>query len=86
MQREREARRLKRITRAAKIVSLLILVGIPFVLGFITGRVTKQAPTSAYQVKAELETEYVAPEYIIPDGCALDVVVCEGEPDYVPKQ
>lgn len=88
IQREREAKRLRRITRVAKIISLLILVGIPFTLGFITGRVTKQeAPTTPYQIKAEVESElpeYVAPEYKIPDPCGLAVVVCDGEPDYVP--
>lgn len=86
MQREREARRLKRITRVAKIISLLILVGIPFAIGFFTGRVTKpEAPSTPYQVKAEAVEEYTAPEYKIPDACELDVVVCEGEPDYNPN-
>ena len=87
MDRKRKEQREKRITRIAKIISLLILIGVPFTIGFFTGRVTKpEAPTKPYQVKAEAVEEYTAPEYKIPDPCGLDVVVCEGEPDYVPKQ
>ena len=78
-----ERRKARRIARVAKTISLIILIGIPFALGVLTGRATKQLPSNpAYQVKAEAVEEYTAPEYIIPDACELAVVQCPGEPEY----
>ena len=87
MQRERAARKERRITRLAKIISLTILIGIPFILGIVLGRATKHVPTApAYQVKAEAVEEYTAPEYVIPDACELAVVQCPGEAEYNGQQ
>lgn len=87
MQRERARRKERRIMRLAKIISLTVLIGIPFALGVLTGRVTKSVPaTPAYQVKAEAVEEYVAPEYVIPDACELAVVQCPGEAEYNGQQ
>ncbi len=82
MQRERQAKHLRRVKRVTKFIIWVILIGVPFTIGFTMGRITKHtAPTpvvesEAYQVSAEPVDEYA------PDPCGLEVVVCEGEEGY----
>lgn len=76
MQRERRLRQERRIKRIAKTISLLIILGTPFVFGFVIGRVTKATPVQAPVLQEEINTPEI--EYH-PDPCGLEVVVCPGE-------
>lgn len=69
MQRENRIKYAKRVARIAKTISLLIIFGIPLVIGFFIGRMTAPTPEPTYS----------------PDPCGLNVVVCEGEVDYQPN-
>lgn len=85
MARTRREKKEKRIARTAKIISLIIILGIPLVLGIFIGRATKDnviVANDPQKVYVEREEEVALPEYVIPDACELEVVVCEGEPPY----
>ena len=66
MQREREKKNLRRAKIIAFIIVWSIILGLPLVLGFISGRLTAPEKEITYN----------------PDPCGLEVVVCPGEAEY----
>lgn len=85
MAKVRREKREKRTAKIAKIISLLIILGVPLVIGIFIGRATKSSVVVANEpakVYVDQEEEITTPEYKIPDGCELAVVVCNGEADY----
>lgn len=66
---EQDTKRAKKIERIAKTMTVFILIGIPFVIGFFVAK-------SVYKTPVETTN---APSYIIPDGCGLAVVDCPNE-------
>lgn len=64
----------ERERKIAKLLAVIIVASLPFILGFIVGRVTKHTVETP-------ETVEQLQEYH-PDPCGLNVVICEGEEGY----